>query len=49
MNRKITPCIFTKRNEYGDFLWMSKQEKYKNALFIFNDNIEHMNDNMIVP
>ena len=34
---------FSSRNKYGDFLWMSQQNKYSNSLFIFNDNEEHHN------
>ena len=36
----IIPSIFEKLNQDGDFLWMIKSNKYKNYLFIFNDNIE---------
>jgi len=34
---------FASRNQYGDFLWMSRQNKYSNSLFLFNDNEEHHN------
>ena len=40
MPPKVIPTQFTKRNQYGDFKWMIQQEEYKNALFIFNDDIE---------
>lgn len=40
---EIVLTQFQSRNSYGDFLWMLHQEKYKNSLFIFNDNEEDMN------
>ena len=36
----IVPTQFTKRNKYGDFKWMIRQEEHQKALFIFNDDIE---------
>lgn len=34
---------FVKPNQFGDFNWMSNQEEYSDALFIFNDNEEYHN------
>lgn len=38
---QIIGIKFSKPNQYGDFEWMCNQNKYKNSLFIFNDNEEH--------
>lgn len=38
---KVTGTIFYKKNEVGDFMWMMKQNEYKNSLFIFNDDTEN--------
>ncbi len=38
---KIKGIRFFQSGTYGDFNWMIQQEKYSNALFIFNDNEEH--------
>lgn len=35
---KIIPSVFHKGGQEGDFDWMIKQDKYKSAFFIFNDN-----------
>ena len=37
-NLKIIPSVFHGDGQDGDFGWMIKQEKYKDAFFIFNDN-----------
>jgi hypothetical protein len=37
----VEGIIFTKRNQYGDFSLMVKDEKYTDTLFIYNDNIEN--------
>lgn len=34
----VSPSLFFKKNEEGDFDWMSKQEKYKGTLFIIMEN-----------
>lgn len=34
----VSPSLFCKKNEEGDFDWMSKQEKYKGTLFIIMEN-----------
>jgi hypothetical protein len=36
----IHGTTFTKTGQYGDFEWMSRQDTYKDSLFIFNDNEE---------
>jgi len=38
---QIIGIKFSSCNKYGDFLWMSQQNKYSNSLFLFNDNEEH--------
>lgn len=38
---QIIGIKFSKPNQYGDFEWMCNQDKYKDSLFIFNDNEEH--------
>jgi len=35
---KVTGLVFQGGNQIGDFDWMLKQDEYKNAFFIFNDN-----------
>ena len=40
---QIIGIKFSSRNQYGDFFYMSQQNKYSNSLFIFNDNEEHHN------
>lgn len=35
---KIIPSVYQGDGKDGDFGWMIKQEKYKDAFFIFNDN-----------
>lgn len=37
---EVKPNFFTTENKEGDYSWMVKQEEYKHALFIFNDNTE---------
>lgn len=32
--------VYTKPNTFGDFKWMLAQPQFKNALFLFNDNLE---------
>eukprot|EP00834_Sanchytrium_tribonematis_P004935 NODE_269_length_11261_cov_0.600359.p12 type:complete len:154 gc:universal NODE_269_length_11261_cov_0.600359:4776-5237(+) len=39
MKLRIVPVEFKKRNTIGDFLYMKDLPEYKNALFIFNDNV----------
>ena len=41
MNIQIYGTKFIKQGQIGDFEWMIQQPKYKNSLFIFNDNEEH--------
>ena len=36
--RTVHGVLFTKRHAEGDFAWMVKQDKYKDTLFIFNEN-----------
>lgn len=36
----IIPSVFKSPGKEGDFGWMIKQEEYKDAFFIFNDNEE---------
>ncbi len=38
---KIKGIVFKNKEEYGDFEWMINQDKYKDCLFLFNDNLEH--------
>ncbi len=41
----VNPSFFIEKGQYGDFEWMIKSEDYKDALFIFNDNVEdHKSD-----
>ena len=35
---KVIGLEFQGGHQIGDFAWMLKQDKYKNAFFIFNDN-----------
>ena len=35
---KVTGLSFTKKDSYGDFLWMIKQPEFSNVLFVFNEN-----------
>jgi len=39
-NISIIPSVFKRPGKEGDFGWMIKQEEYKDAFFIFNDNEE---------
>jgi len=45
---KVIGVEFQGGNKIGDFGWMLKQDEYKNAFFIFNDNesqfLAHQND-----
>jgi len=41
---KIIGTVYKDNNEYGDFEWMIRQTKYNDALFLFNDNMEHHMD-----
>ena len=34
----LTPSVFSHRETNGDFGWMIDQPRWRNALFIFNDN-----------
>lgn len=36
----VTPTSYRGNGKEGDFSWMSKQPKYKDSLFVFNDNEE---------
>jgi hypothetical protein len=47
MNIEIYGTKYTGKNKIGDFEWMIKQPTYANSLFIFNDNEEHHNTNII--
>jgi hypothetical protein len=38
---KVIASIFTDPNKEGDFAWMIQQPQYSNALFLYNDNVEH--------
>jgi len=38
---EIIANIYKGREQEGDFYWMIKQDKYKDILFIFNDNEEY--------
>ncbi len=42
---QIIGIKFRTRNAYGDFYWMSQQDKYSGSLFIFNDNEEYHGTN----
>jgi len=44
---KVIGIKFVSHKQYGDFLWMSKQNKYSNSLFLFNDNEEHHNTSFV--
>lgn len=37
---EVIGCVFKDHNEYGDFLWMLRQQEYSDAFFVFNDNQE---------
>lgn len=39
----IVASKFITKGQPGDFSWMIQQDIYKDALFIFNDNIESIN------
>lgn len=34
----LTPTVFSRRGTIGDFGWMIDQPRWRNALFVFNDN-----------
>jgi hypothetical protein len=38
---KVIASIFTDPNKEGDFAWMIQQPQYRDALFLYNDNVEH--------
>ena len=40
---EVVGVVFKKKGEYGDFGWMIFQEKFRNALFVFNDDEARMN------
>lgn len=40
-NIQLIGVKFVKPNQFGDFEWMCHDEKYSDALFIFNDNEEY--------
>lgn len=37
---EVIGTVFTKRNKYGDFLFMLKDPEYADSLFIYNENTE---------
>lgn len=38
---QIVGIKYISNDQYGDFSWMWRQNKYSNSLFIFNDNEDH--------
>jgi hypothetical protein len=42
---QVVPVIYKARNRDGDFSWMVQQPQWNDALFLFNDNIEHHQTN----
>jgi len=36
---KVTGTPFVQHGEEGDFKWMRQQDKYRNTLFLFNENV----------
>ena len=42
---EIIVNVYSGREKEGDFYWMIKQDKYKDILFIFNDNEEYHHTN----
>jgi hypothetical protein len=46
-NIEVIGTKFTSPNKYGDFYWMSSHDVCTNSLYIFNDNEEHHDTNII--
>lgn len=46
-NIEVIGTKFTSPNKYGDFYWMSSHDVCTDSLYIFNDNEEHHETNII--
>jgi len=47
INRFIKGIVYKNKNEYGDFSWMINTGDYNNVLFIFDDNSEDYETDII--
>ena len=47
INKFIKGIVYKNKDEYGDFYWMINTGDYNNVLFIFDDNYEDYDTNII--